>query len=208
VIGPDFPEGRVVKYGAVRSDLRDMDYLLCSGNAAFSKLIQLGTGAVWSHVARLIWVPKFDNLMVFESVESIGVRLVPLSSYMRDYSGTGEPYPGGLLVGRHPDYDLSDAYPDRMERAGRFIGKHQGRPYDGAEIGRIAWRIAAAVMGVEPDLVRDDTFICSEASTELDAEYGLDLSDLWDGRGFVSPANIAMWEPIDQVCILRPKDGG
>src|SRR4051812_34187308 len=92
------------KYDKVRQDIKSGDLLLCSGSKPFSRAIQAATGSIWSHVAFILRLDSIERIMVLESVESIGVRTVPLSSYVRDYNGCGKGYAGDLAVARHDDF--------------------------------------------------------------------------------------------------------
>src|SRR5688500_3806137 len=90
-------------YETLRHEIRSGDILLCSGQAVFSSMIQQATQSVWSHVAFILRLDVIDRIMLLESVESICVRAVTLSSYLRDYNGTGKAYPGTLMLARHRD---------------------------------------------------------------------------------------------------------
>ena len=83
-----FPAFEIKEYKNCRNDIKSGDILLCSGDSFFSNMIKQVTHSVWSHVAFILRVDIIDRIMVLESVESIGVRTVPLSSYVSDYNGT------------------------------------------------------------------------------------------------------------------------
>ena len=93
------------RYEDIRGALKDGDLLLCSGNYAFSHLIRTVTGSDWSHVAIILKLDMIDRVMVMESVESAGVRTVPLRSYVGDYQASGNPYDGRMLIARHTRFD-------------------------------------------------------------------------------------------------------
>ena len=94
----------MVDYAAFRHKIRNGEVLLCSGKAVFSKLIQRATGSIWSHVGFVMRMDSIDRVMVLESVESIGVRTVPLSTYLRDYDSEGHPYKGRMVLLRHKNF--------------------------------------------------------------------------------------------------------
>tara|TARA_Y100000310_G_scaffold291014_2_gene318625 strand:+ start:2303 stop:2881 length:579 start_codon:yes stop_codon:yes gene_type:complete len=190
----EFPKDPVTEYELARPLIHTGDVLLCSGSGTFSKLIQAGTGSAWSHVAFLMWLPLLDRLMVLESVEGIGVRAVPLSSYLKDYNAGGEPYPGRLAVARHPDFDDQDW--DALKRFGQFAADRLGYPYDNDEIARIAARIALGIHGKHEN---DKEYICSEFYAESMAAYGIDIP--YHRQGFVAPADCAA--VVDLVAVLR-----
>jgi hypothetical protein len=93
----------ITHYSQIRSKIRSGDLLLCSGSSIFSKLIQNTTNSPWSHVAFVLRMQAIDRILVLESVESIGVRAVILSSYIQNYNGTDRGYPGKILIARHAD---------------------------------------------------------------------------------------------------------
>ena len=67
-------------------------------------------------------VDSIDRVMVLESREPIGVRTVPLRTYLADYDDEvrGRPYPGGMVLARHRAFK-EEAPPDTsLQRLGRF----------------------------------------------------------------------------------------
>ena len=84
--------------------------------------------------------------MVLESVESLGVRTVPLSKYLEDYDNKGHPYPGGLVLARHKGFkhkDFEDKGAEKkLQKFAQFAVNLFGYPYDTDEIAKIAIRIA------------------------------------------------------------------
>src|SRR5882757_7557682 len=87
-------------YAAVRDEVRDGDILLCSAHDRFSRLIRWATKSPWSHVAIAFRMDEIDRVMVLECVAKIGVRAVPLSSFLARTSGGIAPYPGRILLAR------------------------------------------------------------------------------------------------------------
>jgi Permuted papain-like amidase enzyme, YaeF/YiiX, C92 family len=77
----------VRSYDNVRQELRSGDLVFCSGSYLFSGLIQRFTGSVWSHVGIVYRDDHLQRLFILESETGIGVRLVPISKYLRDYHG-------------------------------------------------------------------------------------------------------------------------
>jgi cell wall-associated NlpC family hydrolase len=93
-------------YEAVRANLRTGDLVFCSGSYLFSRLIQRFTRSVWSHVGIIYKDDNLERVFVLESETQIGVRLAPLSKYLRDYHGRNRPYRGDVVVARvQPDVD-------------------------------------------------------------------------------------------------------
>lgn len=148
----------VSDYDRVRGELRSGDLLFCSGSYLFSGLIQRFTGSVWSHVGVVYRDEALKRVFVLESETGIGVRLVPLSKYLRDYHGRNRPYRGQIVVGRiTPGLDA-----EQVRQAVSHGMDLLTKPYDNAEILRIAMRILFRVGRGG----RDRKYICSELVEE------------------------------------------
>jgi cell wall-associated NlpC family hydrolase len=148
----------VVPYESVRTDLRSGDLVFCSGSYVFSGLIQGFTRSVWSHVGLLYVDPTLERVFILESETGIGVRLVPVSKYLRDYHGRRRPYRGQVVIARVSP-DLGDP---QVRRAVSYGMDLLSKPYDNGEILRIAMRILFR----RGRRVRDRKFICSELVDE------------------------------------------
>lgn len=194
------PRLRTTQYDQLRSNIRSGDILLCSGTAMLSRMIQRATGSVWSHVAFVIRLDAIQRVMVLESVESIGVRTVPLSHYVRDYRGDGKGYPGKLLLARHRDF--ANVPPARLERMSRFAVDLFGYPYDKDEIVRIVARIGKSLFGFTSNEVRRDReYICSEYVWECYSAVGIRVA--YDRRGFVAPKDFARVQEMKALAVLK-----
>jgi cell wall-associated NlpC family hydrolase len=155
----------VRSYETVRADLRSGDLLFCSGSYLFSGLIQRFTGSVWSHVGVVYRDEALQRVFVLESETGIGVRLAPLSKYLRDYHGRNRPYRGQILVGRvTPGLDAG-----QVRKAVSHGMDLLTKPYDNAEIVRIAARILFRIGRGG----RDRKFICSELVDECFRSAGV-----------------------------------
>ena len=201
-----FPKLKCSTYKNIRRRIKNGDILLCSGNAAFSKMIQKATNSIWSHVAFVMWLEKVDRLMVLESVEPIGIRTVPLSSYLKDYNGSGKGYNGGVAILRHDDFEKS-ANEKALKQFGQFAVEHFSYPYDKDQLAKIALRI---MMGHLPfskkekeDLKRDKEYICSEYVWECYKHIGIDVP--YDDLGFISPANFFAAPKMKIKYVLKDK---
>jgi cell wall-associated NlpC family hydrolase len=148
----------VRRYEDVRQDLRSGDLVFCSGSYVFSGMIQRFTRSVWSHVGIVHRDDQLGRLFILESETGIGVRLVPISKYLRDYHGRRRPYRGQIVIGR------VEPAPDEVQarQAVSFGMDLLTKPYDNFEILRIAARIAFRV----GRRTQDRKFICSELVDE------------------------------------------
>jgi hypothetical protein len=148
----------VQPYENLRETLHTGDIIFCSGSYLFSGLIQKFTGSVWSHVGIIYRDDTLGRIFILESETGIGVRLVPLSKYLRDYHGKRRPYRGQIVIGRiEPGLESAQAH-----RAVSFGMDLLTKPYDNWEILRIAMRIALRI----GRRTRDRKYICSELVDE------------------------------------------
>ena len=148
----------VQRYDAVRRELRSGDLVFCSGSYVFSGLIQRFTRSVWSHVGIVYRDEHLQRVFILESETGIGVRLVPISKYLRDYHGRRRPYRGQIVVAR-VNPEPGD---ERVRQAVSFGMDLLTKPYDNFEIVRIAARIAFRI----GRRTQDRKFICSELVDE------------------------------------------
>lgn len=145
---------QIVRYEDIRNSLKTGDIIFCSGNYTFSKIIQRFTKSVWSHVGIVYYNTGVDRMLVLESEKLYGVRLAPLSKYIKDYHGRNKPYKGVIAVARlEPELDL-----EVIKRGIGFGMDELTKPYDDWEILRIAFRILFKI----GKRVRDRKYICSE----------------------------------------------
>ena len=144
----------VLAYDQVRDQLQTGDIVFCSGTYFFSKSIQWFTKSVWSHVGIIYRDDNLLRIFILESETAIGVRLVPLSKYLRDYHGRNKPYKGRIVIGRI----APAADGEQVKKAISFGMDELTRPYDNWEIMRIAMRILFRRGRKD----RDRKYICSE----------------------------------------------
>jgi cell wall-associated NlpC family hydrolase len=155
---PEIAQLPVRSYNEVRRELRSGDLVFCSGSYLFSGLIQRFTRSVWSHVGIVYRDDALRRVFILESETGIGVRLAPISKYLRDYHGRRRPYRGQIVVARvHPEPGE-----ERVLQAVSFGMDLLTKPYDNAEILRIAARIAFRI----GRRTQDRKFICSELVDE------------------------------------------
>ena len=195
-----FPKTKPKSYDDVRPSIQSGDLLLCSGSALISRIIQKVTESVWSHVALVMRLECIDRIMVLESVESIGVRTVPLSHYVHNYDGKDHGYPGRLVIARHGQ--LANVTKARLTKMSKFAVNRFGFPYDTNERTRIAARIVAAKLGFSVGAKeRDMEYICSEYIWECYRNLGIRIK--FDKRGFIAPADFATDPEIRGVSVLQ-----
>ena len=144
----------VLAYDQVRDQLQTGDLVFCSGTYLFSKSIRWFTKSVWSHVGIIYRDDNLRRIFILESEIAIGVRLVPLSKYLRDYHGRKKPYQGRIVIGRI----VPAADGEKVKKAISFGMDELTRPYDNWEIMRIAMRILFR----RGRKNRDRRYICSE----------------------------------------------
>ena len=166
-------------YESVRDELRSGDLVFCSGSYVFSGMIQRMTHSVWSHVGMIYRDDNLGRIFILESETGIGVRLAPLSKYLRDYHGRRHPYKGQIVVAQvHPAIDEA-----QVKRAISFGMDELTKPYDNFEILRIAMRIMLRI----GRRTRDRKYICSELVNDCFRQAGVrfHLED-----NYVSPDDI------------------
>ena len=169
----------VRRYEAVRDELRSGDLVFCSGSYVFSGLIQRFTRSVWSHVGIVYRDEHLRRLFILESETGIGVRLVPISKYLRDYHGRRRPYRGQIVIGR-----VEPAPGDEQARQAVSFGMDLlTKPYDNFEILRIAARILFRV----GRRTRDRKYICSELVDDCYRQAGVRFKV---ADNYVSPIDI------------------
>lgn len=172
-------------YNDLRRDLQTGDLVFCSGSYFFSQIIQKFTHSVWSHVGMIYRDPTLERVFILESETLIGVRLAPLSKYLRDYHGKNRPYRGNIVIARtHPEIDLA-----KLNHAISFGMDELTKPYDNFEIVRIALRILFRVSR----RTRDRKYICSELVYECFHNIGVPFK-LRDE--YVSPDDIWMDDQV------------
>ena len=188
----------------IKGRIRDGDLLLCSGTDPFSRLISWSTKSPWTHIAIAYRWPSIGRIMVFESVEKIGVRTVPLTSFITRSSEGQEPYPGKIILARH------DQMAERLNgaasaRLADFAVDRFGYPFAPMEIVKIGLRILTGGINVKApkSLGPKDEFICSEYVGKcLEA---LDIQIPWDGRGFIAPGDFAAAPEIHALAQFKTR---
>ncbi len=191
-------------YETVRAQVLDGDLLLCSADDRFSRMIRWATKSPWSHVAIAFRMEEIDRVMVLECVAKIGVRAVPLSSFIARTSGGIAPYPGKILLARHKGMSAKSRR-QPMKKMAAFGFDRLGDRFSNAEGAKIALRILLGRFNrrLHRSLGPKNEFICSEYVARC--LKAVDLEIPWDGKGFIAPADFALDRRIDAVAQIRTR---
>jgi hypothetical protein len=189
-------------YAALREQVRDGDLLLCSATDGFSRLIRWATRSPWSHVAMAYRLDAVDRVLVLECVEKIGVRAVPLSTFLNRTSEGQTPYPGQILLARHAGL-AAKSRRDPWKKMAAFAFERLGDRFSPREIAKIGLRIALGRLNrrMPRSLGAKNEYICSEYVARCFETIGLEIP--WDGLGFVAPADIANAPRVEAVALFR-----
>lgn len=186
-------------YDAIRKAVRTGDLALCSGTAAFSRVIQWTTASPWSHIAMIVRLDELDRVMVVEAVAKIGVRIVPLSRFLTGGDARHpKPFAGRVVVARHDDFAAHVAS-GGLRKLDEFAFDRLGTPFSRMEIAKIGLRIVLGAFGVRvPRMATPtDEYFCSEYLAECYRRIGIEVP--WDGRGFIAPDDFAADPKISAV---------
>jgi uncharacterized protein YycO len=169
----------VIPYDKIRDHLKTGHIFFSSGSYAFSGIIQRLTKSVWSHVAIIYKDEELGRVMVLEAEPKIGIRLIPVSKYLKDYKGTKRPYKGQVVLAKL-NFDLEK---EKLNKAISFGLDELTRPYDNWEIVRIMMRILFRTGKKE----KNKNYICSELVRDafLKAGVAFRLNDT-----YISPQEI------------------
>ena len=173
----------VIPYEKIRDHLKTGHLFFSSGSYAFSGIIQQLTKSVWSHVAIIYKDEELHRVMVLESEPYVGIRLIPVSKYVRDYKGKKRAYKGEIVLAK-----LNiDVPKENLNRGISFGLDELTRPYDNWEIIRIMTRILFRIGKRE----KNKNYICSELVRDAFAKSGVifRLNDT-----YISPQEI--WKDI------------
>ncbi|HLI66928.1 MAG TPA: hypothetical protein VKU90_11240 [Caulobacteraceae bacterium] len=177
----------------ISTRIRDGDLLLCAAHDPFSRLIGWATKSPWTHVAIAYRWPSLGRIMVFEAVQTIGVRAVPLTNFLRQTSSGQKPYPGKIILARHADFAAArgKATSDEARRFADFAVDRFGDKFAAGEIWRIALRVTLGRLDRDTPkfMGPKNAFICSEYVAKCFERVGIKIP--WDGRGFIAPADFA-----------------
>lgn len=155
----------IMPYDQIRSFLKTGDIIFCSGNYLFSGIIRRLTKSTWSHVAVIYKDEELGRVLILEAEPSVGIRLIPLSKYLRNYKDTKRPYKGKIFINK-----LNIPLDKEKLNKGICFGLDElTRPYDNWEIIRIMLRILFKIGKRE----RNKAYICSELVQSIYAKTGI-----------------------------------
>lgn len=168
-----------IPYEKIRDSLQTGDVVFCSGSYLFSGIIQRLTNSVWSHVAVIYKDEELERILILEAEPYAGIRMIPLSNYLKDYKGKRRSYKGQMVIAKlkEPIEDM------RLNRGISFGLDALTKPYDNYEIFRIMIRILFHISKRE----RNRSYICSELVRDIFAKSGV-IIRYYDT--YISPDNI------------------
>jgi len=144
----------ITPYHKIRDSLKTGQLFFSSGNYTFSAFIQRLTKSIWSHVAIIYKDVELGRVLVLEAEPFVGIRLIPLSKYLKDYKGRKKPYKGHIVISDF-NFDLEH---ERLKKAISFGLDELTTPYNNREIIRIMMRIMFRIGKRE----KNRNYICSE----------------------------------------------
>lgn len=169
----------VIHYEKIREHLKTGNIFFSSGSYAFSGIIQKLTKSTWSHVAVIYKDEELGRVLVLEAEPSVGIRLIPLSNYLRNYKGTRRPYKGQIAIAQ-----VNIPLEKEALNKGISFGLDQlTRPYDNFEIFRIMIRILFHISKRE----KNKAYICSELVRDMFVKAGVVVQYK---DTYISPDNI------------------
>jgi Permuted papain-like amidase enzyme, YaeF/YiiX, C92 family len=155
----------VIPYEGIRDYIKTGQIFFSSGSYLFSGIIQRLTKSTWSHVAVVYKDEELRRVMILEAEPYVGIRLIPLSKYLRDYQGKKRPYKGQVAIAK-----LNiDVEKEQLNKGISFGLDELTRPYDNFEIVRIMIRILFRISRRE----KNRNYICSELVRDIFSKAGV-----------------------------------
>jgi Permuted papain-like amidase enzyme, YaeF/YiiX, C92 family len=169
----------IIPYEKVREHIKTGNIFFSSGSYAFSGVIQKLTKSTWSHVAVVYKDEELGRVMVLEAEPYVGIRLIPVSKYLRNYKDKNRPYKGQIVIAK-----LNiDVEKEKLNKGISFGLDELARPYDNFEIVRIMVRILFHISRRE----KNRNYICSELVRDIFAKAGIIMQY---NDTYISPDNI------------------
>jgi len=181
----NFPRLPFKQYIEIRDQIHSGDILLCSGNYVFSGLARQASEPCWSHVAFVLRLDSIDWIMVLESIVGKGIRIIPLSEYVKNYEGNGRGYQGRLALARYAEL-AQKVTPEALKRVFKFAVDSSFVPHHE----HVAARTTDRIPGFNKnDILRKQAYSSSEYVYKCFRMLGIDVC--FDDRCFDSPASLA-----------------
>jgi uncharacterized protein YycO len=183
-----------VTYSQLRDTVQAGDLLFYSGEDEVSKLIRRATHSLWSHIGVIFKIENLDRILLLESVESMGVRLIPVSRYIKnvEHESNDGKFDARLVIARHKSLKKN-----QVNHLINFGIDQISRPYDLDEIRRIIERIQKG----EGKAVRDEAYMCSELIYECFLKIGIEIP--YNRLGFISPQDIWIDKNIEVIAEIE-----
>jgi hypothetical protein len=192
-------------YEEVREKIHNGDLLFCGGTHWLSKVIRYFSGkSDVSHVGIIYWWK--GRLMLFESVESKGVRIIPLRQYVTDYNNTKKPYSGRIYIARHKGIHCKpkrgmkprDVDSEQVNKMLEYAATLLNKKFSVWEGVRFFWHATTGHGKYD----ENEQYLCSEfvAKCFLEAA-GITFKN---DHGFAAPEHIAA---VDEVGVEAEIDG-
>jgi len=191
-------------YAQARSQIRNGDIALFAGREGMSRIIEHFTESLFCHVGFIWRMDDIDRIMLLESVENAGVRMLPLSSKVNG-GRTGAPYNGQLVIARHEDFPApGPGFDAAFHKMSQFAVDRLGCPYNAEEIAMIGATFAADLAGfaLPAHMKPSNAYICSEYADLCYQALGIKIARA--RPHFVSPADFANDPKVHAVTTLRP----
>jgi hypothetical protein len=204
-IGQDIFETMPVRsYADARGQIQNGDIALFAGREGGSRVIEYFTHSLFCHVGFVWRMDDIDRIMLLESVENIGVRMLPLSCKVNG-GESGQPYNGKLVIGRHQNFPLPG--PDFNRDFGRmtqFAVDRLGCPYNAEEIVMIGATIGAGLAGLPfpAELKPSHAYICSEYAAACYHELGVEIAR--ERPNFIAPSDFANDAKVQPIVTIAP----
>ena len=192
----------ITPYKELREKLRTGDVLVCQGNGWFSGLIRLATKGDQSHVGMILKIDELDRILVSESVESKGVRVIRLSKYLTDYDNKGNPYNGEIYILRHKSFEtISMGTPEKVDAMITFAIDALGHPYSKRQIMKIIYNLFFKRAIAKLVANKRTEWICSVFVGDLFSVLGLIIPI--NGDGYLKPSDYVAGEDFELVGRLK-----
>ena len=143
-----FDELAPVPYAKVRGELRTGDILLFHSSDLGARAIEFFTNSLWCHAAFVLVLKDIDRIFILESVDKIGVRMMPISLKINGIPDRPDPYPGKLLLARYNGFPSDDNA--RIGEMTKVALDRLGYPYSVAELAARVRALLRRSNGVAP----------------------------------------------------------